>query len=169
MTFFDSHTSVACRTPNSQRRRVVQLSVEIQTVKEAQKSRYANNVGGGGDVVRRVQSNLRNLAKSDHANYHPSKPDDGNGNIAAVSLAGRQQEELQRMRQVDATEIDADLDEIHEGIKQLHELALRQGEEVRKHGDMLDVVNNRVDNSCVCTMKAASKVERYVRKTKKLY
>jgi hypothetical protein len=47
------------------------------------------------------------------------------------------------------------------GIRQLHELALRHREEVRGHGDMLDVVDGRADHSLVRTTKAASKVERF--------
>ncbi len=50
------------------------------------------------------------------------------------------------------------------GIRQLHELALRHREEVRGHGDMLDVVDGRADHSLVQTMKAASKVERFSRR-----
>ncbi len=116
--------------------------------------RYADD-GGGGAVGWRVRSNLRSLAASD--------VDDHSSNVAAP-LAGRQREQLLLMRDRDAGEIDAELDEIHEGIMQLHDLAIRQGEEVRRHGGMLDVVQDRIDGACERTTSATSKIERYRRK-----
>ncbi len=68
------------------------------------------------------------------------------------------------MQDVDAIEINASLDEIHKGIRQLHELALCHREEVRGHGDMLDIVDGRADHSLVQTSKAGSKVERFSRR-----
>ncbi len=172
-SFSHPHASIAPprRAPEYFRHahRVVRLNVEIENAREAQRGRYANGDGaGGGDVVRRVRSNLTNLASSsgsDHGVYRSSsKYDDGDNDNSGTPLAGRQRDALHRLQDVDAIEIDADLDEIHEGIKRLHELALRQGEEVRRHGDMLDVVDGRIDYSCVRTMKATSKVERFGRK-----
>ncbi len=90
------------------------------------------------------------------------KYDGGNNNINSglgTSLAGRQQEELHHSQDVDAIKINASLDKIHKGIRQLHELALRHREEVRGHSNMLDVVNGRADHSLVRMTKAALKVE----------
>ncbi len=111
-----------------------------------------------------------NRRNDNHPPFFPrssSKCDGGNNNINSGSgtpLAGRQREELRHSQDVDAIEIDASLNEIHEGIRQLHELALRHREEVRGHGDMLDVLDGRADHSLVRTTKAASKVERFSRR-----
>ena len=63
-----------------------------------------------------------------------------------TALTGTQQTQLQLIRDRDA-EFDADLDEIGEGIQDLHELALRQGEEVRRQNAMLSNTQNRMDNA----------------------
>lgn len=63
-----------------------------------------------------------------------------------TALTGTQQTQLQLIRDRD-TEFDADLDEIGEGIQDLHELALRQGEEVRRQNAMLSNTQTRMDNA----------------------
>ena len=63
-----------------------------------------------------------------------------------TALTGTQQTQLQLIRDRD-TEFDADLDEIGEGIQDLHELALRQGEEVRRQNAMLSSTQTRMDNA----------------------
>jgi hypothetical protein len=111
-----------------------------------------------------------NRRNDNHPPFFPrssSKYDGGNNNINSGSgtpLAGRQQEELHHSQDVDAIEIDTSLDEIHEGIRQLHKLALRHREEVCGHGDMLDIVDGRANHLLIRTTKAASKVERFSRR-----
>ena len=59
-------------------------------------------------------------------------------------MTGSQQVQLQQIRDRDA-EFDQDLDEIGEGIQDLHELALRQGEEVQRQNQMLNEVGSKID------------------------
>lgn len=61
-----------------------------------------------------------------------------------VAMTGSQQVQLQQIRDRDA-EFDQDLDEIGEGIQDLHELALRQGEEVQRQNQMLNEVGSKID------------------------
>jgi hypothetical protein len=68
------------------------------------------------------------------------------GPSGGTALTGTQQVQIQSIRDRDA-EFDNDLDEIGEGIQDLHELALRQGEEVRRQNAMLVNTQNRVDNA----------------------
>ncbi len=92
------------------------------------------------------------------------KYDGDNNNINSglgTPLTGWQREELHHSQDVDAIKIDASLNEIHEGIRQLHELALRHREKVHGHSDMLDIVDGRADHLLVQTTKAALKVERF--------
>ena len=63
---------------------------------------------------------------------------------SGTALTGSQQTQLQKVRDRDA-EFDQDLDEIGEGIQDLHELALRQGEEVQRQNAMLNSTENRLD------------------------
>jgi hypothetical protein len=156
--------------------RVIRLNVEIENVKEAQRGRYCAN-SENNTVIKKVRTNMANLESSSSssssssstdrgAHHHPSSNRAVGGDIidSCTPLADNQRAELQRLHDVDAIEIDADLDEIHDGIKMLHELALRQGEEVRRHGNMLDVVDGRVDRSLMRTNKATSRVERFGRR-----
>jgi t-SNARE complex subunit (syntaxin) len=59
-------------------------------------------------------------------------------------MTGSQQVQLQQIRDRDAA-FDQDLDEIGEGIQDLHELALRQGEEVQRQNQMLNEVGSKID------------------------
>jgi len=61
-------------------------------------------------------------------------------------MTGSQQVQIQQIRDRDA-EFDQDLDELGEGIQDLHELALRQGEEVQRQNAMLTNTTNRIDNA----------------------
>jgi len=63
-----------------------------------------------------------------------------------TAMTGSQQVQLQQIRDRDA-EFDQDLDEIGEGIQDLHELALRQGEEVKRQNQMLQEVGSKIDNA----------------------
>jgi len=54
--------------------------------------------------------------------------------------------QLQQIRDRDA-EFDQELDEIGEGIQDLHELALRQGEEVQRQNAMLQQTQSRIDSA----------------------
>jgi t-SNARE complex subunit (syntaxin) len=65
---------------------------------------------------------------------------------SGVAMTGNQQLALQQIRDRDA-EFDQDLDEIGEGIQDLHELALRQGEEVKRQNQMLNEVGSKIDNA----------------------
>ena len=61
-------------------------------------------------------------------------------------MNGSQQVQLQQVRDRDA-EFDQDLDELGEGIQDLHELAQRQGEEVQRHNAMLKGTEQRLDGA----------------------
>lgn len=65
---------------------------------------------------------------------------------SGVAITDSQQVQLQQIRDRDA-EFDQDLDEIGEGIQDLHELALRQGEEVKRQNQMLQEVGAKIDNA----------------------
>ena len=61
--------------------------------------------------------------------------------------AGQQQQlQLEQIRHRDA-EFDTELDEIGEGIQDLRELAMRQGEEVRRQNVMLTNTASRIDDA----------------------
>lgn len=68
------------------------------------------------------------------------------GPSGGTALTGTQQVQIQAIRDRDA-EFDNDLDEIGEGIQDLHELALRQGEEVRRQNAMLVNTTSRIDGA----------------------
>ena len=61
-------------------------------------------------------------------------------------MTGSQQTQLQVIRDRDA-EFDTELDEIGEGIQDLHELAQRQGEEVQRQNQMLENTSSRIDKA----------------------
>jgi len=61
-------------------------------------------------------------------------------------MTGSQQVQLQKVRDRDA-EFDQDLDELGEGIQDLHELALQQGEEVHRQNAMLNKTTNKIDGA----------------------
>ena len=93
--------------------------------------------GGATALERRVRSNLASLDALD-ADRHRSL-DDGErmygttgGGGHGAALADQKRERLARARDVDAFEIDADLNEIGEDLAVLGELAIRQGDEVRR-------------------------------------
>ncbi|KAL3769216.1 hypothetical protein ACHAW5_001948 [Stephanodiscus triporus] len=65
---------------------------------------------------------------------------------SGTALSGSQFTQLQLIRDRDQ-EFDKDLDEIGEGIQDLHELALRQGEEVRRQNAMLENTSNRIESA----------------------
>ena len=61
-------------------------------------------------------------------------------------MTGNQRLALHQIRECDA-EFDQDLDEIDLGVQDLHELALRQGEEVKRQNQMLNEVGSKIDNA----------------------
>lgn len=63
-----------------------------------------------------------------------------------TALTGSQQVQLQQIRDRDR-EFDADLDEIGEGIQDLHELAKGMGEEVSRHNVMLSQLDHKLGNT----------------------
>ena len=67
---------------------------------------------------------------------------------SGTAMTGSQQVQIQQIRDRDA-EFDQDLDELGEGIQDLHDLALRQGEEVQRQNAMLTTLTeqiHRIDN-----------------------
>ena len=138
--------------------RVAQLHFEIEEVKLAQRARYyadhrkGGGGGGGCSTERRAISNLSSLATAASSS-------------SAAALAAHQRERLAHVRCVDECEIDATLDEIGVGIEALRVLADRQGDEVRRHGDMLGGgISDGIDRARTRTANASAKIERYGRK-----
>jgi glucokinase len=82
----------------------------------------------------------------------PSDPASSGGGKAwtpgtsGTAITGSQQTQLQVIRDRDA-EFDTELDEIGEGIQDLHELAQRQGEEVQRQNQMLENTSSRIDKA----------------------
>ena len=145
--------------------RVAQLHFEIEEVKVAQRARYyadhrkGGGGGGGCSTERRAISNL-----SSRATAAASSSSCGIGD-AVAALAAHQRERLAHVRCVDECEIDATLDEIGVGIEALRVLADRQGDEVRRHGDMLGGgISDGIDRARTRTANASAKIERYGRK-----
>lgn len=68
----------------------------------------------------------------------------GGGGGTALTMS--QQLQLEQIRHRDA-EFDTELDEIGEGIQDLRELAMRQGEEVRRQNVMLTNTASRIDDA----------------------
>jgi methyl-accepting chemotaxis protein len=68
------------------------------------------------------------------------------GGGGGTALTMNQQLQLEQIRHRDA-EFDTELDEIGEGIQDLRELALRQGEEVRRQNVMLTNTASRIDEA----------------------
>jgi len=124
---------------------VLQLQQEIDKVKEAQLQGYAR----GGATEQNMQLNLVALAALEAADLSSGNdPSSGTktwqSGPSGTALAGSQQVQLQQIRDRDA-EFDQDLDEIGEGIQDLHELALQQGEEVKRQNAMLEQTTQRMD------------------------
>ena len=63
---------------------------------------------------------------------------------SGVAMTGNQRLALHQIRECDA-EFDQDLDEIDLGVQDLHELALRQGEEGRRQNQMLNEVGSKIE------------------------
>jgi peptidoglycan hydrolase CwlO-like protein len=96
-----------------------------------------------------VKLNLGTLAALDAVDFQSASDPSGGGKSwtsgpTGVAMTGSQQVQLQQIRDRDA-EFDQDLDEIGEGIQDLHELALRQGEEVQRQNQMLNEVGSKID------------------------
>ena len=151
--------------------RVAQLHFEIEEVKVAQRARYYadhRKVGGGGggcSTERRAISNLSSLATAASSPSSSSSSSSCGIGDAAAALAAHQRERLAHVRRVDECEIDATLDEIGVGIEALQVLADRQGDEVRRHGDMLGGgISDGIDRARTRTANASAKIERYGRK-----
>jgi len=126
---------------------VLQLQQEIEKVKDAQLQGYAR----GGVTEQNVQLNMGALAALEAADLsNDNDPSLGTktwqSGPSGTALSGTQQVQLQQIRERDA-EFDQDLDEIGEGIQDLHELALRQGEEVKRQNAMLEQTGQRLDQA----------------------
>jgi len=125
---------------------VMQLNQEIEKVKEAQLAGY----GRGGSTEQNAQLNLGALAALDAAdlsnNEGPNTANAWTPGTSGTAMTGSQQVQMQKIRDRD-TEFDQDLDELGEGIDDLHDLALRQGEEVQRQNTMLNKTTNRLDNA----------------------
>lgn len=129
---------------------VMQLKAEIDKVKEGQLAAHAR---GGVAEQQNVQLNLSALAALDAADF---STESGGGNDMSKSwttgggggtaITMSQQLQLEQIRHRDA-EFDTELDEIGEGIQDLRELALRQGEEVRRQNVMLTNTASRIDDA----------------------
>lgn len=124
---------------------VMQLNAEIEKVKDVQMAGYSR----GGMVDEGVKLNLGTLAALDAVDFQSASDPSGGGKSwtsgpTGVAMTGSQQVQLQQIRDRDA-EFDQDLDEIGEGIQDLHELALRQGEEVQRQNQMLNEVGSKID------------------------
>lgn len=127
---------------------VMQLQQEIEKVKDAQMAGYAR----GGDTDTAVQLNMAVLAELDAKDIF-ANDDSTNGNgktwtggTSGTAMTGTQQVQLQQIKDRDA-EFDQELDEIGEGIQDLHELAKMQGEEVMRQNVMLDQVESKIDKA----------------------
>ncbi|KAL7480416.1 hypothetical protein ACHAW6_006107 [Cyclotella cf. meneghiniana] len=126
---------------------VVQLHAEIEKVKEAQLQGYANRSA----VEEGIKVNLGALAALDSMDIYQSD-DQTSGNkqwtsgTTGTALTGSQQVQLQQIRDRDR-EFDADLDEIGEGIQDLHELAKGMGEEVSRHNVMLSQLDHKLGDA----------------------
>lgn len=93
--------------------------------------------------------------------YSPDPENGGNSwtpGTSGTAITGSQQQQLQIIRDRDA-EFDQDLDEIGDGIQDLHELALRQGEEVQRQNAMLSQTQNRIDNAHEHMMNVNAKMK----------
>ncbi|KAL7531768.1 hypothetical protein ACHAXR_004220 [Thalassiosira sp. AJA248-18] len=126
---------------------VMQLNQEIEKVKEAQMAGFSR----GGATEQNVQLNLGALAALDAADLSNNDPGSGSTNAwtpgtTGTAITGSQQVQLQQVRDRDA-EFDVELDEIGEGIQDLHELAMRQGEEVKRQNAMLNQTGKRIEDA----------------------
>mmetsp|Transcript_17867 Transcript_17867/g.27149 ORF Transcript_17867/g.27149 Transcript_17867/m.27149 type:complete len:315 (+) Transcript_17867:120-1064(+) len=125
---------------------VMELQNQIEKVKDAQMAGYSR----GGAADEGVTLNLGALAALDAVDFESASDPSGGKSWTAgttgVAMTGSQQVQLQQIRDRDA-EFDQDLDEIGEGIQDLHELALRQGEEVKRQNQMLQEVGSKIDNA----------------------
>jgi peptidoglycan hydrolase CwlO-like protein len=66
------------------------------------------------------------------------------GTGGGVALKDGQRQQIQQLEERDA-DFDQQLDEIGEGIMDLSEIAILQGEEVKRQSAMLENVNNKMD------------------------
>lgn len=126
---------------------VMQLNQEIEKVKETQTAGYSR----GGQTEQNIQLNLGALAALDAADLSSGDPESRGGTSwtpgpSGTAITGSQQQQLQIIRDRDA-EFDTELDQIGEGIQDLHELAQRQGEEVKRQNAMLEQTTSRIDSA----------------------
>mmetsp|Transcript_20746 Transcript_20746/g.30566 ORF Transcript_20746/g.30566 Transcript_20746/m.30566 type:complete len:328 (-) Transcript_20746:17-1000(-) len=130
---------------------VVSLQQEIEKVKEIQSRPFVN--GGGRDDVA-AALNTKALAALDASDLMSNDNENNNefafnggttdsGPMAALSDGQRLQ--IQQIERRDA-EFDEQIDQIGQGIQDLHEIAQMQGEEVRRQNVMLDQLGNRIAN-----------------------
>lgn len=105
---------------------------------------------GGGEAIGIFHHSGPTLSYTSHQRHPESDPASGGKSwtpgTTGTALTGSQQVQLQQIRDRDA-EFDQDLDEIGEGIQDLHELAQRQGEEVQRQNIMLQNTQNKLDSA----------------------
>ena len=108
------------------------------------------DIGGGGAWG--IHSSIPYCISYIIISYLTKDPENGGNSwtpgTSGTAITGSQQQQLQIIRDRDA-EFDQDLDEIGDGIQDLHELALRQGEEVQRQNAMLSQTQNRIDNCAI--------------------
>jgi uncharacterized coiled-coil DUF342 family protein len=122
---------------------VLNLQSEIEKVREIQQRGYVRGAGESTDVA--TQLNTKALAALDATTLMAS----GNGGGGAweandVQMTDNQRTQVQALEDRDQ-DFDRQLDEIGEGIQDLHEIAQMQGEEVRRQNMMLDNMGKRID------------------------
>lgn len=133
----------------------MKLDVEIKMFKETNHTRYSVS----GATVQNMQTNLTALEKSTYL-----VPE-----INDIALTENQKAQLEQIRNRDADEIEADLDEIADGITLLHELAQRMGAEVAHQDKMLTGINSSINSAHKSTTENVSKVDKMNQKAKKMY
>lgn len=109
--------------------------------------------------MQNMQTNLTALEKSTYL-----APE-----INDIALTEYQKAQLQQIRNRNADEIEADLDEIADGITLLHELAQHMGAEVTHQDKMLTDINGSIDDAHKSTKENLSKVDKMNKKAKKMY
>jgi len=124
---------------------VLNLQAEIEKVREIQQRGYVRGAGDSADVA--TQLNTKALAALEAKTLMESDgPARGGGGWDSndVQLTDQQMLQVQQIEARDA-DFDRQLDVIGEGIQDLHEIALMQGEEVRRQNMMLDNMGRRID------------------------
>ena len=103
-----------------------------------------------------IQTNINN--KTMNTNNTADAGGSWTPGTSGIAITGSQQVQLQQIKDRDA-EFDQDLDEIGDGIQDLHELALRQGEEVKRQNEMLSKTESALDAATEHMVNVNSKMK----------